>query len=376
MTYLDLSFFSVHTEKLAEVLYERNFCSCTEEITMVCSRVLAKPRHPGIPNDLFIDDSHSIKDENESENELELYPDLRKLSTYVENDNLELKSNYGTGMKRIISSLKDIGFVVSEDKMYTVKPSQIFYHKKHIRHFSPSRSFFPSVPETKKKRGYPSWSHSKNKLSSKYWSMRHILFSKFDNGILLDAESFYSVCPEVLSYHIAKRCRSDIAMDPFCGAGGNIIQLALTCNLVIAIDIDPEKIKYAKHNAEVYGVAHKIEFIIGDFFALARNCKMLKTDVVFMSPPWGGPKYSVDEKFSLESMCDNQFGGGYGIFDLVKKIAPSIAFHMPKTTNIFECVWLAKGFGKVEIQQNIINDRLNSITAFYGEFTEVTDNDY
>jgi len=34
----------------------------------------------------------------------------------------------------------------------------------------------------------------------------------------------------------------------------------------------------------------------------------------------------------------------------------------------FQCMWLAKDFGKVEIQQNIINGRLNSITAFYGDF--------
>lgn len=46
-------------------------------------------------------------------------------------------------------------------------------------------------------------------------------------------ESFYSVCPEILSYHIAKRCKNLIALDPFCGAGGNIIQLALTCKLGI-----------------------------------------------------------------------------------------------------------------------------------------------
>jgi len=31
-------------------------------------------------------------------------------------------------------------------------------------------------------------------------------------------------------------------------------------------------------------------------------------------------------------------------------------------------MWLANDFGKVEIQQNIINGRLNSITAFYGDF--------
>jgi len=85
--------------------------------------------------------------------------------------------------------------------------------------------------------------------------MRHLLFTKFDRGILLDTgnsttfclnlmflnnvflftESFYSVCPEVLSYHIAKRCKNNIVLDPFCGAGGNIIQLAKTCKRGIII---------------------------------------------------------------------------------------------------------------------------------------------
>lgn len=35
---------------------------------------------------------------------------------------------------------------------------------------------------------------------------------------------------------------------------------------VIAIDIDPVKIACAKHNAKIYGVLDKIEFITGDFF--------------------------------------------------------------------------------------------------------------
>jgi len=36
---------------------------------------------------------------------------------------------------------------------------------------------------------------------------------------------------------------------------------------VIAIDIDPVKISCAKHNAKIYGVMDKIEFINGDFFS-------------------------------------------------------------------------------------------------------------
>lgn len=105
--------------------------------------------------------------------------------------------------------------------------------------------------------------------------------------------------------------------------------------LVIAIDIDPKKIQLAERNARVYGVAHKIQFIVGDLFTLAPT---LKADVVFMSPPWGGPEYLYQDRYSIETMCGNHIGGGYSIFDKVKSIAPSIAFHMPKTTNIYEVV--------------------------------------
>lgn len=57
---------------------------------------------------------------------------------------------------------------------------------------------------------------------------------------------------------------------------------------VIAIDIDPKKIELARHNASVYNVEDRIEFIVGDFLELAPS---LKGDVVFLSPPWGGPQY-------------------------------------------------------------------------------------
>jgi len=43
------------------------------------------------------------------------------------------------------------------------------------------------------------------------------------------------VCPETLSYHIAKRCRNNVVLDPLCGAGGNIIQLAMICKKGIII---------------------------------------------------------------------------------------------------------------------------------------------
>jgi hypothetical protein len=43
------------------------------------------------------------------------------------------------------------------------------------------------------------------------------------------AESWFSVTPECIAEHIAERCRCDIVVDAFCGAGGNSIQFAFTC---------------------------------------------------------------------------------------------------------------------------------------------------
>lgn len=68
---------------------------------------------------------------------------------------------------------------------------------------------------------------------------------------------------------------------------------------VIAIDIDPVKIDLAYNNAQVYGVADQIEFILGDFMLLASD---LKADTIFLSPPWGGPDYVNAEIFDLKTM--------------------------------------------------------------------------
>jgi trimethylguanosine synthase len=63
----------------------------------------------------------------------------------------------------------------------------------------------------------------------KYWHRRFNLFSRFDEGIKLDEESWYSVTPEQIAKHIAQRCKCDVIVDGFCGAGGNSIQFAFTC---------------------------------------------------------------------------------------------------------------------------------------------------
>ncbi|KAJ9125643.1 hypothetical protein QFC22_000605 [Naganishia vaughanmartiniae] len=140
----------------------------------------------------------------------------------------------------------------------------------------------------------------------KYFYQRNELFSLYaSHNILMDETGWFSVTPESIACHIAERCQSDTILDPFCGVGGNVIQFAMTCERVIAIDNDMTRLKLARHNARQYGVADRIEFICGDYIQFAEAyAKRLdqdakagrsrhgdEIDVVFLSPPWGGTDY-------------------------------------------------------------------------------------
>jgi trimethylguanosine synthase len=156
----------------------------------------------------------------------------------------------------------------------------------------------------------------------KYWNQRHRLFSKFDDGILIDhgkslmicdlmpvsyqdLEGWYSVTPEVIAEHLADRCQCDVVVDAFCGVGGNAIQFAMTCfqgmymliqfcqfnaltisnSPVIAIDIDPVRLNCARKNAEIYGVADRIEFILGNAFDILPQLRVGSVLQLVQSPP-------------------------------------------------------------------------------------------
>ncbi|KAL0143620.1 RNA cap guanine-N2 methyltransferase-domain-containing protein [Mucor lusitanicus] len=195
----------------------------------------------------------------------------------------------------------------------------------------------------------------------KYYYQRYAYFSKFDQGILMDKEGWFSVTPEKIARHIALRCQSDIIIDAFCGCGGNSIQFALTCERVIAIDLDPVKLHCARENAKIYGVADRIEFILGDFFDLAPN---LKADCVFLSPPWGGPAYMAEDVYDLKSMIP---GDGMNIHKIASSITPNVAFFVPRNTDPQQLAQLAGPGNTCEIELNSLNGKIKALTAYYGE---------
>uniref|UniRef100_A0A0N4UKN0 Trimethylguanosine synthase n=1 Tax=Dracunculus medinensis TaxID=318479 RepID=A0A0N4UKN0_DRAME len=199
----------------------------------------------------------------------------------------------------------------------------------------------------------------------KYWNQRYRLFSKLDEGILMDKEGWFSVTPEIIAKHIAERVvtyEDMLIVDAFCGVGGNTIQFALKGARVIAIDLDKIKLKCARRNAEIYGVRDQIYFLHMDFFdfvkwycprfrkmrqILCSNPVKRKTALssvkdqwsnigaVFLSPPWGGPSYSkrvVIQIFSLDNLVPN----GFEIFYAARKLSKNIAYYLPRSTSTSE----------------------------------------
>ncbi|CEP03692.1 hypothetical protein PBRA_003299 [Plasmodiophora brassicae] len=178
----------------------------------------------------------------------------------------------------------------------------------------------------------------------KYFNRRHVLFSLYDDGVVLDRESWYSVTPESIARHIARRAiaavgewRSGrntlVAVEGFCGAGGNAIALAFEFDHVIAVDYDKEKLAAAWTNASIYGVAHKITFVHADFIEIAPKLAGC-ADVVYMCPPWSGPGYIHQRVYDLKTIQPDMVQ----IMTCARTISDNIVISLPRNTNLVR--WL------------------------------------
>ena len=137
---------------------------------------------------------------------------------------------------------------------------------------------------------------------SKYWHQRYEIFSKYDEGIWMTDDAWFGVTPEPVANEIAQQIAAapstkTVLIDAFAGAGGNTIAFAKSgrWKQIFAVEKDPRVLACAKHNAELYGVSHKIFWIEGDIFDVleARMKPLAKNAVVFGSPPWGGALMTV-----------------------------------------------------------------------------------
>ena len=124
-------------------------------------------------------------------------------------------------------------------------------------------------------------------------------------GTRLDDEGRFSLTPEALAYELGKRAEGLLVLDACAGAGGNAIGFARAGCKVVAIEIDESRLAMARHNAKIYGVADRIEFICGDAREVVAK---RKADLIFIDPPWG-EKYNK-ERVTLADLtpCEEILG--------------------------------------------------------------------
>ncbi|KAF4569407.1 hypothetical protein EYR36_009197 [Pleurotus pulmonarius] len=223
---------------------------------------------------------------------------------------------------------------------------------------------------------------------SKYFWQRNRYFSLYSSppGCLLDTEGWYSITPERIADQIADRCRCDTILDAFCGVGGNAIAFAKTCQRVIAMDINPTRLALARHNAQIYGVADRIEFILMDYISFAKTYPALwsrdvstnearRIDVIFLSPPWGGPSYqqssprkgqAAEDEYSLSSI---QPIDGAELYKITQRVTQNIAYYLPRNTNLQEVSALVPAEGQaefVEVEEEWMGSKLKALTCYFG----------
>jgi hypothetical protein len=136
----------------------------------------------------------------------------------------------------------------------------------------------------------------------------------------LDDEGKMSLTPEMLALEIGKRTGGKRVIDACAGAGGNAIGFARAGCEVVAIEINENRLAMARHNAMLYGVADRIEFIVGD---ACRLLPELNSDLLFIDPPWGG-RYSK-ERVRLEDLppCAELLERGGHLSEHWIKVPPS-----------------------------------------------------
>ncbi len=165
--------------------------------------------------------------------------------------------------------------------------------------------------------------HDPTVVHDKYWAQKRRLFKKFDEGIQLDGEGWYSVTPEVVADHVASRfadafdqlmsCQDGnttvrgspctnrrrggrkqkpkmpmVILDAFCGCGGNAIAFgklpSSVVSLIVCIDVDRTKLRMAANNASVYRIhPSRIVFVEANSVAVMERC--YRDGKLIMDPP-------------------------------------------------------------------------------------------
>ena len=102
-----------------------------------------------------------------------------------------------------------------------------------------------------------------------------------------------------------------------------------------------------------------------------------KIDVVFLSPPWGGPEYLTGPTYSL---VQTQPEPAEELFRLARLMTPNVAFYVPRNTvlediagllppptdNAAGSVTIGQEPEQVEVEEEWMGTKLKALTCYFG----------
>lgn len=205
----------------------------------------------------------------------------------------------------------------------------------------------------------------------------------------------HCLCPDV-----STRYEAPFAIHPIL----NSLALSPAWPKVIALDTSPTRLALARHNAALHGLAGQIEFVLADFRTFAASRMVLshptsesagtsagaasssstgrerKIDVVFLSPPWGGPEYLAGPTYSL---ARTQPEPAVELFRLARQMTRNVAFYVPRNTVLEDVAGLLPpptpldgvgddggttggGLERVEVEEEWMGTKLKALTCYFG----------
>lgn len=250
------------------------------------------------------------------------------------------------------------------------------------------------------------------RVLKKFHRQRYDLFHRFDEGIQIDEEGWWSVTPELIAahtalilgqnYHLSHTAHhhhssssssvsnkslmsppTGLVWDAFAGVGGNAIQFALKgAQHVIATDTNWERLVDASHNAEIYEVRQYIDYIQADALSMTRfwrtgqvrsqSARAISAgkglhqqstplspsppfQAVFFSPPWGGPAYTQQPTYDLLQMLPISLSA---LLAMARVLTHEIILYLPRTTSLPQLANHLLPADALRLEWHYLGDRL------------------
>jgi 16S rRNA G966 N2-methylase RsmD len=145
----------------------------------------------------------------------------------------------------------------------------------------------------------------------------------------LDEEALYSVTDQATADKITMELlkfvpATAVITDGTACVGGNTFSLSRTFQHVNAVELEPTKFGYLKHNMAVVG-AENVSCYLGD---ILNHANVLEQSLLFLDPPWGGPDYKQHDRINL-------YLSGVPLDDVCRRFASSTRFIALKTPTNF-----------------------------------------